>query len=232
MAMGEEKRAFKGVWICAAIFLNKNLTPAEKILLAEIDSLTTDEQGCYASNAHFAKHLGVTESRVNHVVARLTREGYIIRVSYNGRISNRVVAPAYSSNPATSRRLIERHHRLAKNSSSELLHSEDSDSKSLKIATLICQKGQPRTVENSSALLLEKLPTQSTNTKRENTTTTTYKENKPKEASSLEKVPGVTDAKVDFDKKIASVSFDPEKANVAQLTKATTDAGYPSSVRN
>jgi periplasmic mercuric ion binding protein len=48
----------------------------------------------------------------------------------------------------------------------------------------------------------------------------------------LEKVPGVTDAKVDFDKKIASVSFDPEKANVAQLTKATTDAGYPSSVRN
>ena len=182
--MGEEKRAFKGVWICAAIFLNKNLTPAEKILLAEIDSLTTDEQGCYASNAHFAKHLGVTESRVNHVVARLTREGYIIRVSYDGRISNRVVAPAYSSNPATSRRLIERHHRLAKNSSSELLHSEDSNSKSLKIATLSCQKGQPRTVENSSALLLEKLPTESTNTKRENTTTTTYKENKPKEASS------------------------------------------------
>ncbi len=48
----------------------------------------------------------------------------------------------------------------------------------------------------------------------------------------LEKVSGVTDAKVDFDKKTASVSFDPDKANVAQLTKATADAGYPSSVRN
>ena len=71
--MGEEKRAFKGVWICAAIFLDEKLTPAEKMLLAEIDSLTTDEHGCYASNAHFAKRLGVTESRVNHVVARLTR---------------------------------------------------------------------------------------------------------------------------------------------------------------
>jgi hypothetical protein len=47
--MGEEKRAFKGVWICAAIFLDEKLTPAEKILLAEIDSLTTDEQGYYAS---------------------------------------------------------------------------------------------------------------------------------------------------------------------------------------
>jgi mercuric ion binding protein len=48
----------------------------------------------------------------------------------------------------------------------------------------------------------------------------------------LEKVPGVTDAKVDFDKKTASVSFDPDKANVARLTKATADAGYPSAVRN
>ena len=48
----------------------------------------------------------------------------------------------------------------------------------------------------------------------------------------LEKVPGVTDAKVDFDKKIASVSFDPDKASSAALTKATADAGYPSSVRN
>jgi mercuric ion binding protein len=48
----------------------------------------------------------------------------------------------------------------------------------------------------------------------------------------LERVPGVTDAKVDFDNKTASVSFDPEKASPAQLTKATGDAGYPSSVHN
>jgi len=48
----------------------------------------------------------------------------------------------------------------------------------------------------------------------------------------LEKVPGVTEAKVDFDKKTASVSFDPEKANPAAMTKATAEAGYPSSVRN
>ena len=48
----------------------------------------------------------------------------------------------------------------------------------------------------------------------------------------LEKVPGVTEAKVDFDKKTASVSFDPEKASPAAMTKATAEAGYPSSVRN
>jgi mercuric ion binding protein len=48
----------------------------------------------------------------------------------------------------------------------------------------------------------------------------------------LERVSGVTNAKVDFDKKTASVSFDPDKANLATLTKATADAGYPSSVHN
>jgi mercuric ion binding protein len=48
----------------------------------------------------------------------------------------------------------------------------------------------------------------------------------------LERVPGVTDAKVDFDKKTARVSFDPEKTTPAALTKATADAGYPSSFRN
>jgi mercuric ion binding protein len=47
----------------------------------------------------------------------------------------------------------------------------------------------------------------------------------------LERVPGVTDAKVDFDKKTANVSFDPEKASPDALTKATADAGYPSSVQ-
>jgi len=48
----------------------------------------------------------------------------------------------------------------------------------------------------------------------------------------LERVPGVTDAKVDFNKKTASISFDPDKASPNGLTKATADAGYPSSVHN
>ena len=46
----------------------------------------------------------------------------------------------------------------------------------------------------------------------------------------LKKVPGVTEAKVDFEKKTATVHFDPDKANAAQLVTATTNAGYPSTV--
>ena len=44
----------------------------------------------------------------------------------------------------------------------------------------------------------------------------------------LENVPGVMDAKVNSEKKTATVRFDPEKASTAALVKATTDAGYPS----
>lgn len=47
----------------------------------------------------------------------------------------------------------------------------------------------------------------------------------------LEKVPGVTTAKVDLDTKTATVTFDPAKTNVETLTRATTDAGYPSSLK-
>ncbi len=44
----------------------------------------------------------------------------------------------------------------------------------------------------------------------------------------LEKVPGVTAASVDIDKKTATVTFDPDKASTARLTQATTEAGFPS----
>lgn len=47
---------------------------------------------------------------------------------------------------------------------------------------------------------------------------------------SLEKVSGVSAVKVDFDKKTASVTYDPDQAQPEALTKATTNAGYPSTV--
>ena len=44
----------------------------------------------------------------------------------------------------------------------------------------------------------------------------------------LLRVPGVSSTSVDFDKKTATVIFDPDKATAAQLTQATTEAGFPS----
>lgn len=48
---------------------------------------------------------------------------------------------------------------------------------------------------------------------------------------SLEQVSGVSGVKVDFDKKTATVTYDPDKAQLGALTKATTNAGYPSAVK-
>ncbi len=47
----------------------------------------------------------------------------------------------------------------------------------------------------------------------------------------LEKVPGVAKVKVDFDTKTATVTFDPAKTKVETLTRATAEAGYPSSLK-
>lgn len=47
----------------------------------------------------------------------------------------------------------------------------------------------------------------------------------------LKQVPGVSDVKIDFEKKTATVQVDLDKANASILTKATTDAGFPSTVR-
>ncbi len=50
--------------------------------------------------------------------------------------------------------------------------------------------------------------------------------------NALGKVPGVAATKVDLDKKTATVTFDPDRANVETLVKVTTDAGFPSTKQN
>jgi mercuric ion binding protein len=48
----------------------------------------------------------------------------------------------------------------------------------------------------------------------------------------LEKVPGVIAAKVDYDHKTAIVRYDPDKASPPALVKATTNAGFPSTLHS
>lgn len=49
---------------------------------------------------------------------------------------------------------------------------------------------------------------------------------------SLEAVPGVTKVAVSYKNKTATVNYDDAKADVNQLTSATTKAGYPSAPRS
>ena len=47
----------------------------------------------------------------------------------------------------------------------------------------------------------------------------------------LQGVEGVQKANVDLESKTANVAFDPQKTSIKALIKATTNAGYPATVR-
>lgn len=49
--------------------------------------------------------------------------------------------------------------------------------------------------------------------------------------AALNKVPGVSRAKVSYERREAVVVFDDSKTNVDALKKATSDAGYPSFIK-
>jgi len=53
----------------------------------------------------------------------------------------------------------------------------------------------------------------------------------PTVKKALSKVPGVIEAKVDFESQTAVVTFDSAKTDIAALTKATTHAGFPSTLK-
>lgn len=87
----ENNRKFKGVWIPADYWLDENLSIMEVVILTEIDSLD-GENGCFASNKHFADFLGVTSGRASQLITDLKEKGYI-QVTYttNNNVTQRII---------------------------------------------------------------------------------------------------------------------------------------------
>ena len=85
----EEKeitRDFKGIWIKKEIWLDDRLTALEKVVLAEIDSLDTEDGvGCYASNQYLAEFCKCSEVKISKTISKLIDLGYIYISSFNGR---------------------------------------------------------------------------------------------------------------------------------------------------
>lgn len=78
------KRAFRGVWIPARIWLNKKLTLTEKALLVEINSLDNDD-GCYASNEYLAEFLNTSVATITRSISKLKIIGDIYMSGFDGR---------------------------------------------------------------------------------------------------------------------------------------------------
>ena len=72
-----QQREFTGVFIPAHIWESNELTPAEKMMLGEIDALSKSKGYCYASRSHFAKWLQCGETNISNYFTKLQKLGFI-----------------------------------------------------------------------------------------------------------------------------------------------------------
>ena len=75
MCMGKY-RDFKGVMIPKEIWLSKDLSPIEKMIFTEIHNLD-NEDGCWASNRHFANLFSLSERQVRTHIGSIQSKGLI-----------------------------------------------------------------------------------------------------------------------------------------------------------
>jgi len=79
-------RDFKGIWIPKEIWLNPDISPIEKLLVCEIDSLDNDEEtGCFASNEYFGNFFRMSEGAIANMVSSLKKRDIIFQVFFDGR---------------------------------------------------------------------------------------------------------------------------------------------------
>ena len=69
--MAEQERDFKGVWIPKEVWLDTRLSALDKIIFVEIDSLDSEEKGCFASNKYIAEFCQCSETKVSKSISLL-----------------------------------------------------------------------------------------------------------------------------------------------------------------
>ena len=69
--------ATKFVTVRIEIMHDKNLTPNQKFILAEIEQLSQLDKGCIASNKHFSELVGIKMAGVSNAINDLHKKGYI-----------------------------------------------------------------------------------------------------------------------------------------------------------
>lgn len=78
-------RDFKGVWIPREVWLDERLSMLDKGILAEVDSLDTTEDGCFASNDYLAEFCQCSPTKISKSISKLIELGYLRVKSFDGR---------------------------------------------------------------------------------------------------------------------------------------------------
>ena len=79
------ERNFKGVWIPAKVWLDRDLTLVEKALLAEIDSFTGNGRSFMKSNETIQAEYGISRNTIGRSLRKLSERGFV-DVTFNGRV--------------------------------------------------------------------------------------------------------------------------------------------------
>ncbi len=79
--MSKVSRKIKGIWIPIDIWELEELNPAQRCLLAEIDSLSKGDDPCRTGNKYFANFFGVSISTIARTISKL-HDMQLIRLWY------------------------------------------------------------------------------------------------------------------------------------------------------
>ena len=78
----------KGIFVPMEIWNLGELHPNERVLLAEVLNFEAQGKECFASNAHFAELLNVSEATARGYISKLCNAGFLVREGdrYNRRL--------------------------------------------------------------------------------------------------------------------------------------------------
>ncbi len=92
--------ASRFITVSIEIMHDKNLTLTQKFILAEIEQLSSLEDGCYAKNIHFSELIGITKTTASKAISSLEEMGYIsIEIEAGSRNHTRVISLVKMTNP-------------------------------------------------------------------------------------------------------------------------------------
>ena len=125
--MNNINRKFQGIWLPRWLYLHKDFTWTEKILIVEINSLDKNNEGCFASNQHLAKFLNSTAGHIANVVSKLRKLGYIEDIELKDNIRHIKLSDELKSKLGYCDDEVKKSNHLVKNPAVEYLHPDEAD---------------------------------------------------------------------------------------------------------
>lgn len=96
--MKEVTREFEGIWIPSQIWLSKELTIHEKVLISKIIAYSNSSSYCNCTNSYFASFFQVSNTRISQLISSLKKKKVLdVCLVYKGKqIVERRITVNYS----------------------------------------------------------------------------------------------------------------------------------------